>query len=175
MFKKSIKNNTISTIYTYLSKTHAAVTIFAACFTSLECSKTIATASAVFLKNLSQHQKMKNDPEIILQHSPLARGRKELVNHLSGKKITRSQSMAAKCYDCMGHYKDGKIDCRMNHCPLYPWMPFRDKHTSTDETTTSTTTTATAKQETAVQCSDQTGDQPKPDGDEWEQLESSEK
>jgi hypothetical protein len=56
--------------------------------------------------------------------SPLARGKKELLGYLQGKRITRSKAMAAKCYECMNGYVDGRMDCKIHDCPLYPWMPF---------------------------------------------------
>ncbi len=56
-----------------------------------------------------------------------ARGRGELKKHLAGKKISRAQAMLALCFDCMGGYSDGKKSCEIPDCPLYPWMPYRDK------------------------------------------------
>lgn len=56
-----------------------------------------------------------------------AKGRSEINAYLAGKRITRNQAIRAKCYDCMGGYSDGKLDCRIKTCPLYPWMPYRDK------------------------------------------------
>lgn len=53
-----------------------------------------------------------------------ARGVKELNKHLSGGKLSLKQSIIAKCADCLGLYADGKIDCAMPDCPLYPWMPY---------------------------------------------------
>jgi len=35
------------------------------------------------------------------------------------------QMILAKCYECMAYYGDGKIDCKIPLCPLYPLMPFR--------------------------------------------------
>lgn len=56
--------------------------------------------------------------------SPLAKGKKELLGYMHGKAISRSQSMAAKCFECMNGYVDGRNDCAVHDCPLYPWMPF---------------------------------------------------
>jgi hypothetical protein len=44
-----------------------------------------------------------------------------------GHRLTRAEAMHAKCFECMGHYKDGVEDCKMPQCPLYPWMPYRSK------------------------------------------------
>ncbi len=54
-----------------------------------------------------------------------AQGRTELLRHLEGKVITLRQAVKGKCYECMGYYADGKRDCQIPDCPLYPWMPFK--------------------------------------------------
>jgi len=56
----------------------------------------------------------------------LARGRKELEKHLNGERLTTTQAALAKCYSCMGEYCDGKVDCKIEGCPLYQYMPYRD-------------------------------------------------
>lgn len=40
------------------------------------------------------------------------------------QKVTRKLAMLAKCHDCTGGYYDGKIDCEVTVCPLYPYMPY---------------------------------------------------
>lgn len=35
------------------------------------------------------------------------------------------QRLLAKCFECMGGYKDGMVDCRIPDCALYPNMPYR--------------------------------------------------
>jgi len=55
-----------------------------------------------------------------------ARGRQELMLHLEGKPLTKLAAIKAKCYECMGFYIDGTVSCSLPHCPLYPWMPYRD-------------------------------------------------
>jgi hypothetical protein len=60
----------------------------------------------------------------------LARGRNELKKHLNGGRLTFKQAILAKCYDCMGFYADGKADCAIPECPLYPVMPYGSKKTS---------------------------------------------
>jgi hypothetical protein len=54
-----------------------------------------------------------------------ARGRKELIHHLEGWPLQRGQAIIAKCYDCMGYYADGKLDCLIPVCPLHGFMPYR--------------------------------------------------
>jgi hypothetical protein len=56
-----------------------------------------------------------------------ARGGKESKKHLEGDKLTHKQAILAKCYDCMNGYLDGKMDCGIKDCPLYPVMPYRER------------------------------------------------
>ena len=63
----------------------------------------------------------------ITRNGKSAQGKKELLKHLDGKKLTLRQAVAAKCYDCGGYYQDGKIDCDLISCPLHPFMPYRIK------------------------------------------------
>jgi hypothetical protein len=57
----------------------------------------------------------------------LAKGRLGLEAHVAGKRLTQRQRIHAKCYDCMGGYRDGKVDCQCPNCPLYALMPYREK------------------------------------------------
>jgi hypothetical protein len=59
-----------------------------------------------------------------------AKGRNELRKHLKGVKLTFKQSILAKCYECMGFYLDGKVNCGIPECPLYPVMPYRKTSTA---------------------------------------------
>lgn len=43
------------------------------------------------------------------------------------KKATLKYAVESKCHDCMTYYADGKQDCENTRCPLYPWMPYRQK------------------------------------------------
>ena len=54
-----------------------------------------------------------------------AKGITELKKHFSGQRLRASEALKAKCYDCMGGYKDGKHDCGVPDCSLYPQMPYR--------------------------------------------------
>ncbi len=56
---------------------------------------------------------------------PKARGNKEFKKHEMGDRLTQRQAILAKCADCVGFYVDGKVDCQMPDCPLYPFMPYR--------------------------------------------------
>ncbi len=61
----------------------------------------------------------------ILSIGVTARGKKELLAHREGRKLTRNQAIRVKCYDCMGGYSDGKADCEVPRCALYGFMPYR--------------------------------------------------
>lgn len=50
-----------------------------------------------------------------------------MLKHLSHERLTQREMILAKCFDCMGGYIDGRIDCQMNNCPLYPVMPYREQ------------------------------------------------
>ncbi len=63
----------------------------------------------------------------IKKYGKSAQGRSFLIKHLQGKKLTPLQAIAAKCYDCMGYYVDGTVDCGVKDCPLYPFMPYKEK------------------------------------------------
>ena len=39
--------------------------------------------------------------------------------------MTRAEAMRAKCKECRCGYADGRVDCEISHCALYPWMPYR--------------------------------------------------
>jgi len=56
-----------------------------------------------------------------------ARGSKELKKYFAGGRLTQRQMILAKCYECMGGYADGKVDCGIKDCPLYPLMPYRKR------------------------------------------------
>ncbi len=53
-----------------------------------------------------------------------AKGVKELNRYQMGDKLTNRQAIIAKCADCMCLYVDGKEDCQMPDCPLYPVSPY---------------------------------------------------
>lgn len=71
----------------------------------------------------------------IRRNGKTARGQKELLKHLSGQRLTLKQAVLAKCYDCSCFYADGKVDCKMPSCSLYPFMTFNtDKSKRTSRT-----------------------------------------
>lgn len=63
--------------------------------------------------------------EDIKKYGKSAQGRKELKDYFLGKQLTARQAILATCYGCMGMYVDGRVDCNIPDCPLYPFMPYR--------------------------------------------------
>jgi len=61
---------------------------------------------------------------------PRRSGRKEIIKYLEGGKLTRSQAIRAKCFDCLG-MGDQSI-CDSVSCSLNPFSPFRQKSQTTD-------------------------------------------
>ena len=61
------------------------------------------------------------------KHGGRFRGKKELLKHLANESNSPKQAMLAKCYDCMGYYTDGTVDCHIPICPLYPFMMYREE------------------------------------------------
>jgi len=53
-----------------------------------------------------------------------------LEMHREGSKLTRGQGIRAKCADCMNAFIDGRQDCGIKACPLYPWRPYKAKAAS---------------------------------------------
>lgn len=53
-----------------------------------------------------------------------AKGRTDYKKFTEGKRLTPSQAIRAKCYECMAGYDDGRYDCIVYDCPLYPFMPY---------------------------------------------------
>ncbi len=55
-----------------------------------------------------------------------AKGKTELLKHLSGKCLSRKEAILAHCYSCRGFYVESKSDCQSPHCSLYSFMPYRE-------------------------------------------------
>lgn len=52
-------------------------------------------------------------------------GRKDLIRHLEGKRLTQRQAIRAKCYDCNG-MGESNI-CDIEDCSLFGYSPYRVK------------------------------------------------
>jgi len=54
---------------------------------------------------------------------PSRRGKTNLLDHLSGKALTRSQAITAMCYSCTAGEKE---ICTVIGCPLLPFSQYRE-------------------------------------------------
>ncbi len=63
---------------------------------------------------------------MVLKSGIASSGKTNLVKHLKGDRLTRHAAILAKCCDCSGYHADGRMDCRMPHCSLYPFRPYKD-------------------------------------------------
>ena len=59
----------------------------------------------------------------------MSKGVALLNKYLTGGKLTRGEAILAKCADCTNRYADGRIDCKIEECPLYPWMYYSEQNT----------------------------------------------
>lgn len=62
-----------------------------------------------------------------IETAPTSSGNSFLLKYLQGGELTRDQAIRAKCADCCGYYVDGRMDCEVPTCPLYPFSPYRKK------------------------------------------------
>jgi len=77
---------------------------------------------------------MIGDRLAMVQKSGIASvGKTNLVKHLHGERLTQRQAILAKCCDCMCYHADGRLDCQMPHCSLYPFRPYKDNPTSSSK------------------------------------------
>jgi hypothetical protein len=59
-----------------------------------------------------------------LDTAPMSKGRDLLKKYLSGEVLSNALAIKAKCCECSGLYMDGRVDCGICTCPLYPHMPY---------------------------------------------------
>jgi Zn-finger protein len=64
--------------------------------------------------------------ELVEKHGGAFQGRKEILKHLNGEVTTAREAIKGKCYDCMCYFEDGRSDCKIETCPLYPFMAYRE-------------------------------------------------
>jgi hypothetical protein len=64
-----------------------------------------------------------------LKTAPSSSGKVQLLKYLEGDRLSASQSIKAKCCDCMGDFIDGRNDCEIEDCPLYPLQPYKKNKT----------------------------------------------
>lgn len=68
-----------------------------------------------------------------VEQAGMFRGRKELIKHLKGGKITRKQAMDAMCFQCMGYFSEGRQDCKTPECPMFNFRPYKDTKSSEED------------------------------------------
>ena len=56
-----------------------------------------------------------------------SQGRTAYLKYLETGNISLKNAVLAKCYECMGYFADGRKDCEMPDCPLYPYMLYGEK------------------------------------------------
>jgi len=62
----------------------------------------------------------------IRKNGKTAQGKQEYIEYLENKnKLSPMKAIKANCYQCMNSYVDGKNDCEISDCPLYPYKPYR--------------------------------------------------
>lgn len=70
-----------------------------------------------------------NKLQDVERYGKRCKGKKELMAYLEGTPLSPKQSIAAKCYDCMGYGEvdvNGSHDCTVSDCALYPYMPYNE-------------------------------------------------
>ena len=65
-----------------------------------------------------------------LDGTPTSKANTFLRKYLEGEELSKRQAIEAKCSDCMGYWEEGRFDCRMKHCSLYPYSPYKGKFPS---------------------------------------------
>lgn len=70
----------------------------------------------------------------IIRTAPASSGKTKLLKYLKSGVLTQREAILAKCGDCMGYYIDGRHDCGIRTCPLYPYMPYRNRKEVSDGT-----------------------------------------
>jgi hypothetical protein len=71
----------------------------------------------------------------VAEHWKLRKGKNEYLKHLNDERLTRTEAMTAKCYECNAGYDDDKPgDCNVPACPLHQYMPYRADRNKRDLT-----------------------------------------
>ena len=56
-------------------------------------------------------------------------GSRDLARYRENRKpLRKTAAIKAKCAECMANYADGRDDCTVSDCPLYPFMPYTRKN-----------------------------------------------
>jgi hypothetical protein len=62
-----------------------------------------------------------------VKKAPRFKGRRELLLHLKGNRMTPTERIRAKCNECCNGFIDGPQDCQIETCPLYPLRPYPNR------------------------------------------------
>ena len=82
----------------------------------------------------------------IRENGKTAQGKSEYLEYLkNGQKLSPLKAIKANCYQCMNSYLDGKDDCQIPDCPLYPYMPYRKDKAKVKRARSGKTTRSTSK------------------------------
>jgi hypothetical protein len=57
-------------------------------------------------------------------------GSAALRRYRKGSRLTPVQAIRAKCAECTCDFGDGRVDCAIPGCPLYPWQPYGEAKTA---------------------------------------------
>jgi len=72
-------------------------------------------------------QKLASERIKIVETAPASSGKTKLLKYLYGDILSRGDSLKAKCCECMGYYIDGRFSCEIPTCPLFYYMPYKNK------------------------------------------------
>lgn len=64
-----------------------------------------------------------------------SQGKKLMLKHLDGERLSASQAIKAKCFDCCGGFADGRLPCEITSCPLIKWYPYNKPESKTKPVT----------------------------------------
>jgi len=67
-----------------------------------------------------------------VENGKTARGKKQLLDHIDGKRLTQREAIHAHCYMCMGFEPN---ECSFEECPLRPYSPSWAQKSVPDEET----------------------------------------
>ena len=65
------------------------------------------------------------------EHWTSSSGKTKYLKLLNNEHISRNDAIEAKCADCNSGYVDGREDCKVTLCPLYPFMPYNKNKVKT--------------------------------------------
>lgn len=76
------------------------------------------------LDSANGYVKLANECLRKLDTAPVTKGGNLLKKYMSGEVLSNALAIKAKCCQCSGLYVDGRSDCGILTCPLYPHMPY---------------------------------------------------